>query len=196
MDIFLISDNQVILTAAIPDSVPARSFLWLDTTHDEVAANPDAWGNAIAHATGIQIYDPHLADAVNLHHPSYFDSTQDYAMVVFRKLALSPDGKNGEKRTEADLKRKLPPVLGKLATQPVTFLLMNRALVTVHACHSRTIDATRNRLLEYKFKTDSGSHGNRPPQSPQELMLRLLNAMVDQYLDLRQPLRDCAKIKS
>lgn len=187
MDYFLISENQVTLTTELPTVVPTRGFLWLDATHDEVAADPEAWRESVARATGIRIYDPHLTDACNLNHPSYFDSTQDYGMVVFRKLSLSQDN-NGAKAKGAENKRKMPPVIARLATQPVTLLLMDHALVTVHDRHSRTIDAARTRLLDYKFKPDGSSHASRPPASPEELMLRLLNAMVDQYLDLRQPL--------
>lgn len=186
MDIFHLSPNRVVQITDSAAGMPADGFLWLDVTHDEVAADPAGWRDAVQRATGIHVYDPHLSDAVNLAHPSYFDSTQDYAMVVFRKLAL--DGSSEpEAADEASKKRKIPPALTKLATKPVTFLLMDRALVTVHAPNSRTIDTTRNRLLEPRSKRD-GSYINRPPASPEELMLRLLNAMVDQYLALRQPL--------
>lgn len=65
---------------------------------------------------------------------------------------------------------------------------MEKALVTVHAPHSRTIETARHRLLEFKNKRDGAPHSLRLPATPEELMLRLLNAMVDQYLALRQPL--------
>lgn len=182
MDIFQISNGQVTPINAETDTLPADGFLWLDATHEEVIADHGAWRDAVQRATDIQIYDPHLTDATNLAHPSYFDPTQDYAMLVFRKLALDstlePDNA-GEK------KRKIPPALTRLATKPVTFLLMDHALVTVHATPSRTIDATRNRLLEQRNKREGAG---RLPTSPVELALRLLNAMVDQYLALRQPL--------
>lgn len=182
MDVFHIGGNQVTQLAYPVSDLPSQGFLWLDATHDEVAADTGAWRNVIEQATGVHIYDPHLSDATNLSHPSYFDSTQDYAMVVFRKLALDIGDE------EAERKRRIPPALTKLATRPVTFLLMGRALVTVHAANSRTIDAARNRLLEHKGKRDGNGYSSRPPASPEELILRLLNAMVDQYLALRQPL--------
>lgn len=190
MDIFLINDSQVSLTTTLSPATPISGFLWLDATHDEVAANPDAWRDAVERATGVRLYDLHLLDVANLNHPSYFDSTQDYGMVVFRKLALADhaDGPSTETAQDSEQRRKIPPALSKLATIPVTFLLMNRALVTVHARHSRTIEAARNRLLDYKCKPDGTTHGSRPATSPEELMLRLVNAMVDQYLELRQPL--------
>lgn len=187
MDIFHISPHQVVQLADATAAPITEGFLWLDATHDEVAADRTAWRDTVERVTGVQIYELHLTDATNLTHPSYFDSTQEYAMVVFRKLAL--DGSNDP--AESDLsseRRKIPPALTKLATKPVTFLLLNRALITVHATHSRTIEATRNRLLEYKARRDGNGAAGRPPASPEELMLRLLNAMVDQYLALRQPL--------
>jgi magnesium/cobalt transport protein CorA len=183
MDIYHINSNQTTQLRDTEASPPSQGFLWLDVTHDEVAADLAAWRDTVERITGIHIYDPHLTDATNLLHPSYFDSTQDYALVVFRKLAL--DGSADTSQNEP-VQRKIPPALTKLATKPVTFFLMERALITVHAAQSRTIDATRNRLLEQQVKRN-GNPG-RIPGSPEELMLRLLNAMVDQYLDLRQPL--------
>lgn len=221
MELFWIDDSQVAACATAPTPIPAHGFLWLDATHDEVAANPELWRDHVEHATGVRLYDPHLTDAVNLAHPTYFDSTNDYAMVVFRKLALAATSavETQPQSVPAQLvpaqasaatpapqnafKRKLPPVLSKLATLPVAFFLMDRALITVHAQNSRTIDAIRARLLDIKGRagnssangsnTDgnrshNSSHSNRRPSSPEDLMLRLLNAMVDQYLELRQPL--------
>lgn len=162
---------------------------WLDACHDEVSADPEAWRAQIARITGTQVYDLHLKDVTNLAHPSYFDSTQDYEMVVFRKLALNGEAAPKPSDEAADLlKRKMPAALHKLVTQPVSFLLVNKALVTVRSTRSRTVENLRTRLLEYKLKADGSTHSGRLPTSPEELMLRLLNAMVDQYLELRQPL--------
>jgi len=207
MDIFLISDNHVSQSQEIPDAVPLKGFLWIDATHQEVGADPEAWRSAIERATGVQIYDPHMTDTLNPNHPSYFDSTQDYGMVVFRKLMLNGAGGNGSGNGNSHAapagepvvtppaaaekdgsKRKIPAALSKLATQPVTFLIMDHALVTVHERYSRTIDATRTRLLDLCNKSEKTPHAIRLPASPEDLLLRLINAMVDQYLDLRQPL--------
>jgi magnesium transporter len=184
MDIYQLSNHQFAALPDSPASLPAEGFLWLDATHEEVSADLAAWRNTVERITGVHIYDPHLTDAVNLAHPSYFDSTQDYAMVVFRKLAL--DG-SVEAADPQQVSRKIPAALTKLATKPVTFMLMDRVLISVHAPHSRTIDTLRNKLQEPRNRRDGGQP-SRFPSSPEELMLRLLNAMVDQYLDLRQPL--------
>ncbi|MBR7801656.1 magnesium transporter CorA family protein [Undibacterium sp. FT137W] len=161
----------------------AYRYVWLDVTHEEVAADPDAWRSQIEELTGIRIYDLHLKDICNLNHPSNFDPAQDYELVVFQKLALNAEAQN----TRDTSKKKMPAVLQRLQTQPVSFLLLDNTLVTVRAKHSRTIEGMRARLQSYKPK-DSYNLSSRLPASPEDLMLRLLNLMVDQYLDLRQPL--------
>lgn len=188
MDIYYIQHNHATQLTTPPASLPDEGFLWLDATHDEVATDIGAWRDNVERITGIHIFDPHLTDATNLAHPSYFDSTQDYAMVVFRKLALDENTEATEPPAE---KRKIPAALTKMSTRQVTFLLMERTLVTVRATNSRTIETARARLLEHKVRRDGNGHNGhagRQPASPEELMLRLLNAMVDQYLALRQPL--------
>ncbi|MBY0572319.1 MAG: magnesium transporter CorA family protein [Undibacterium sp.] len=193
MDIFYISESLVSLNT-IEDAPPLapindhdevqQRFLWLDVTHEEVAQNPESWRDEVERITGIRIYDPHLKDVVNLSHPSYFDATQDYELVVFQKLALHPEvnTNSGE-----NLNKKIPAALHKLQTLPVSFLLLGTALITVRGKHSRTVESTRSKLLAYKTKPEN-NHTSRLPASPEDLMLRLLNLMVDQYLDLRQPL--------
>src|SRR3569623_2587662 len=46
------------------------------------------------------------------------------------------------------------------------------------------------KMAAFRTNRSLASNGSAPrsPATPQELMLRLRNAMVDQYLDLRQPL--------
>ena len=48
---------------------------------------PEALREAIEKLTSVRIFDVHLQDALNLQHPSYFDSTSQYNMLVFRKLS-------------------------------------------------------------------------------------------------------------
>jgi magnesium transporter len=183
MDIFHIDEKQVSLNKV---EAPSAGFLWLDATHDEVTANPEVWRDEVARVTGTTLYDLHLRDAVNLTHPSYFDATQEYEMVVFRKLALHGD--NAASAEPGGVKKKIPAALNKLTTLPVSFFLVGNALISVRSVHSQSIENARTRLLSHKPKPDSNSHSSRLPASPEDLMLRLLNAMVDQYLELRQPL--------
>lgn len=176
---------------AEPAACPAGGFLWLDAMHGQVHADPEAFRSRVEQLTGARIYDLHLQDAINLQHPSFFDGAQDYDMLVFRKLAP------GEAAPLAEVEQRDPRkrALQEIITRPITFFVFERVLVTVRNEHSKTIDQMRARLLAERgarlpANGDRVLDKQRLPTRPDELMLRLLNGMVDRYLDLRQPLTD------
>ena len=138
------------------EPIPTAGFAWLDVRHEEVGLLQAE----IERLTGVRIVEVHLADAANLGHPSSFDSTDTYEIVVFRGLAP---------QSTADA----------IVTRPMTLFNFERLLVTVRAADSRSVAQVRTRFA---------SHPGRNPQNPDDLMHRLLSAMVDHYLALRQPL--------
>lgn len=217
----------------------AARFVWADFATDEVTCAPGAWRDRLVALTGAPILDLHLADATNPAHPSFFDTTNAYDMVIFRKLTFETSrqfaeadaaqaggdaaatgttaaapvpptaGAAAPPQTEAapmpaprKASRKYAPgflpALARIDTQPVAFFVFDNVLVTVRPSPSRTIDQVRQRLLDTCGSPQSAParangaaslmHGVRPPTRPEDLMLRLLNAMVDRYLDLRTPL--------
>jgi Mg2+ and Co2+ transporter CorA len=91
-------------------------------------------------------------------------------MIVFRGLAFRPETHVAE------------PI--RIRTRPTVFFLFPRCVVSVRPADSAQIPALRARLLE------AGRYKQRLPSRPEELMLRILNGMVDRYLDLRQPLTE------
>lgn len=168
----------------LPAQLPANGWVWLDVLHEELNDGVEPLREAVVRLTGVRVFDLHLQDAINLAHPSFFDSTQDYEMVVFRKL-ISENGSAAGGVGKANDRRMLRGV----PTGPITFFVFDRVLVTVHGAASRTIDQVRARLLEFRTReAGAGNDKQRLPTRPEELMLRLLNAMVDRYLELRQPL--------
>lgn len=172
---------------AEPSTVPGDGFLWLDVLQDDVARDPEALRGAVQRVTGVRLFDLHLQDAVNPQHPSYFDGTNDYDMLVFRKLATGSAKPLEEKAGPANERRMLQEIL----TRPITFFVMDRLLVTVEQAESRTIEQIRQRLLDPRVRGDGATLDRlRLPRSPSELMLRMLNGMVDRYLELREPLSD------
>jgi Mg2+ and Co2+ transporter CorA len=170
-----------------PDPVapPADGWVWLDATHEEVAEQPQAFADAVEALTGHRLFDLHLQDAVNLQHPSYYDATEHYGMLVFRKLAAGERAPLDEREEGAGRR-----ALQEIVTRPITFFEFEHALVTVHNASSRTVAQARTRLLEPRARAAERGDRTRPPVHPQELMLRLLNGMVDRYLELREPLTE------
>jgi Mg2+ and Co2+ transporter CorA len=197
MDILHITGDQVSTLPRNAKELPSTGWVWLDFLHEEIVHEPELFRDEVERLTGVRLFDLHLLDATNLQHPSYHDRTQDYDMIVFRKLALGEPAAAGEiianntieERIEARANRRR--MFQQIVTRPVTFFVFDRALVTVHSAIGRTTEQVRQRMLD--FKSRGAGQGSLPdkqrlPQNPSDLMLRLLNNMVDRYLDLRVPL--------
>ncbi|WP_028309909.1 magnesium transporter CorA family protein [Derxia gummosa] len=212
MDAFHFHPDQVIHLDHAPASPPHTGWYWLDVTHEELMGDPCDHASPEAQAriaegrerlrdvvfalTAKRLHDPHLTDATNLQHPSYFEATLDYDMVVFRKLTNAGAAPLSEQASSVGLsadERRERRVLQPIVTRPVVFFVFDRVLVTVRGESSRTFDMARQRIASYQPRHGAEGNGNekyRLPPRPEELMLRLLNLMVDRYLELRQPLTD------
>lgn len=138
------------------DSLPDEGFVWLDFTRDQEAA----WHERVEGLCDGGIHEGHVRDSLNPAHPSFFDGTSGYDMVIFRGLA--PE-------TEDDA----------FSTHPIAFFLFERMLVTVQPGESRSVRSVKERML---------GQGGRVPFDPAALMHMILNAMVDRFLALREPL--------
>ncbi len=177
-----------VLTAA-PVALTGHGFVWLDYSHDEVGADPQGWSAEIANIVGEQLFEEHVIDCVNMQHPSFFDDTHSYDMIIFRKLAM-PRELTGVRARSA---KGAPSILEAINTRPITIFCFDHALVTVRSMDSQIIKGFKTRLVQSAERRDlsgNGKVGNRLPMRPDELMLRLISVLVDSYMDLRQPLTD------
>ncbi len=168
-----------------------RGWLWLDCLFEEIERDPVEFADRIEAVAGARIYDLHLAKAVNEFHPSYYDSTSDYEMVIFRRLSPGETVPIAVRLGEGPFSHLQAPEIEPIVTKPIAFFVFERVLLTVRSGTSRTIEQIRARLLDLGQKNGSPpSDKHRLPSSPLELMLRLINGMVDRYLELRQPLTE------
>jgi Mg2+ and Co2+ transporter CorA len=195
MDILWISEKQPVQVFDPAARLPHEGFLWIDAAQEDLA-DLAAWREQIHRLTGVYLHGLHLRDATNPTHPSYFDNTADYEMVIFRKLSIDAPGDVGDSFIHTD------PIalLGKesLPTRAVSFFVLPNALVTVRHGLSQSINEMRQRLHELGKPDQRDGNGSRaigglgaltrPPAGPGDLMLRIINAMVDRYLALRTPL--------
>jgi magnesium transporter len=78
--------------------------------------------------------------------------------------------------------------LQTIDTSPVGFALFDRALLTVHPtdCQVREYFAARLAQMASEPRPESRLVGARLPSSSADLMLRVVNHMVDSYLELRR----------
>jgi magnesium transporter len=73
--------------------------------------------------------------------------------------------------------------LRTIDTSPVGFAVFDRVLLTVHPADCQVRDFFVDRLTQMQTPTNGVS---RLPPNPADLMLRIVNHMVDSYLDLRR----------
>jgi magnesium transporter len=117
--------------------------------------------------------------------PSHYDYTSQYDVLVFRRLAAGnrpTDLENpGQPLTQVP-QRGGPPILRRIDTSPVGFAVFDRVLLTVHPtdCTVRDVYAGQGCLMA--ASAESRATGARLPNSPADLMLRIVNHMVDGYL--------------
>ncbi len=199
MRIFEISGSQITEhdpLAPVAAAAGARSYLWLSLTRDEFRDSIAAVQDMLQSLCGSQLVDLHVADLLNDQLPSRYDYTSQYDVLVFRRLAAGSD--STPKATEPALARAGPPVLRRVDTRPVGFAIFDRVLVSVHPGDGAVRDAFAARLLAAATPDARGAAAapaldvravsTRVPTSPADLMLRVINLIVDAYLDLRRDL--------
>ena len=181
----------------LPAELPAAGFLWIGYTraafeqgHAELQAALQRWGLA-------PLVDLHISDLLNVHLPSHFDDTSWYDLLVFRRLAAAHGAAvtvAAGTKTENGAAAVAPTAvnagsarlaLASIDTSPVGFAVYERVLITVHPedCGLREFFAQRWTTLAPASDLRGSA---RLPTSPAEQMLRMVNHMVDGYLDLRR----------
>ena len=180
---FHIVGDQFTELEALPETLPATGYLWVATTRAAFeAALPDVQARLQAW-TGAQLFELHVLDLLNKQLPSSYDYTSAYDLLVFRRLAanaiaaIDEDGPPSQGRQSA---------IGMIDTSPVGFVVFDRVLVTVHPTHCQVREFFANRLQNQTSSTAEGRASARMPANTADLMLRMVNYMVDSYLELRR----------
>ena len=185
MRVFHIRGEQFTELAALPDDAPSAGFLWVGSARREFELGAAAIQAALQRWTGGQMVDLHVSDLLNNQLPSHFDYTSWYDLMVFRRLAPGAGSEElfvDETRGTVASARK---ALQRIDTSPVGFAVFDRVLITVHPADCAVREYFAQRLMSQA--TGAETRGSaRMPSSPADLMLRMLNHMVDSYLDLRR----------
>ncbi|QEK36962.1 magnesium transporter CorA family protein [Acinetobacter johnsonii] len=167
-----------------PIAEQEAEFIWVECSRDDVVNRAEHWQQDIYAATGLWMNEYHLRDILNLDHPCAFDTLEDYDLLIFRKL-ITPDD---QIKLDTQAAEKHERVFG-LATTPISFMLTPQVLITVREQGNKEVESYIQRM-ETVLSRPIEEH-NKPrklPATPLDLTLRLLNNMVDGYLDLRVPL--------
>ncbi|SPL71007.1 magnesium transporter CorA family protein [Acinetobacter stercoris] len=159
------------------------AYFWIDCTREDIVNRIEQWSTDIFEETGLRINEFHRRDILNIEHPCAFDVMDDYDLLVFRKL-ITPDdhiqNTNALEQHES---------LFGITTTPISMIMTPNVLITVREQGNNAFEAYLQRIKT--ILTREPAEQNKPrklPDTPLDLALRLLNSMIDGYLDLRTPL--------
>jgi len=129
---------------------------------------------AISIFTAIQLFklevlELHLTDLLNNQLPSHYDYTSEYDVIIFRRLARG--------RSESDVfhpgqvlhaasASSGPPILRRIDTSPIGFLVIDKLIITVHPADCSVRDAFAAKLLNAVTSSNVSHAANRLPANP------------------------------
>ena len=186
MRIFHITPEHFRELDELPQARPAEGFLWIGSGRREFEVRREELQAALQRWTDSPgLVDLHVSDLLNNQLPSHFDDTSWYDLLVFRRLAAGA----GSQSLFVDEQRGTPgsarQALAAIDTSPVGFAVFDQALLTVHPADCQVRDHFAQRLEKHAHEGDLRGTA-RLPTSPADLMLRMVNHMVDSYLELRR----------
>ena len=195
MRVFTITPGNlgVTETSTLPTQLPAQGLVWIACARREFEVMQLQIQATLQSLCGTQLVDLHVSDLLSNQLPSHYDYTSQYDILVFRRLGTGQSetdlSRPGEP-THQPVKRSGPPVLRRIDTSPVGFAVFDNLLLTVHPTECAARDSYAFKLLNSSSATttDSRVNGVKLPASPADLMLRIVNHMVDGYLELRREL--------
>lgn len=172
-----------------PARAPEEGFVWIYLERDELETALPLLQQAAQALGGSPLLDLHLKDLQNRSHPSRYDYTSIYDLVIFRRLA-------SDEEVRVEVGDALAPAgtplaaFSRIRTRAVGFVVFDRLLVTVHPTGCDAARGFIRRFLGDVVQTEGLATVSRSrlPAGPADLMLRMLNMMVDGYLELRKVL--------
>ncbi len=188
----------------IPEQAPEDGFVWIYLPRQEFEKQRETLQQAAELLGGSPLLELHCKDLASASHPSHYDSTSIYDLVIFRRLTNGDEGPSEEAEAPAVappvdpvVKRRrigLPPVLRRLGTRAVGFVVFDRLIISVHPETCATAKTFIARYLADAVYSEGMSEAalatarSRLPATAADLMMRMINMMVDSYLELRRDL--------
>ena len=186
----------------LPPAAPADGFVWVYLDRTDFIRRQDALQDAARRLGGSALLDVHLIDLASDAHPSHYDGTSVYDLVIFRRLATLAEVQrelehdtaiasyhaNGAS-AHAPGTAPVPQAFARIESRAVGFALFDRLLISVHpgGCYT-AVNLIQRLAADARLSVDATSARTRVPHSPADVVLRMVNGMVDSYLELRKDL--------
>lgn len=191
MRVFHVAPEQFVELPGLPEQLPASGFIWIGSAQRDFEVAQGQVQQALLRWTGTQLVDLHISDLLNPQLPSHYDFTSWYDLLVFRRLTASAasaavaGGKGGQVEEKQSTLVSAKQTLDAVDTSPVGFAVFDRVLLTVHPADCAVREHFAHRLAGWSNGGDARGNA-RLPANPADLMLRMVNHMVDSYLELRR----------
>jgi len=184
MRVFHVAPDRFAELADLPEALPAAGFLWISAVRSEFDAQVAALQKHLQRWEGSPLVDLHVSDLLNPQLPSHYDYTSWYDLLVFRRLVAGPAASNAEEARAAGA--SATSALQGIDTSPVGFALFDHVLITIHPSDCAIPNHFAQRMAGNGAAGAETRTPLRLPGSPADLMLRMVNHVVDSYLDLRR----------
>jgi len=173
----------------LPARAPQGGFIWIYLEREHFEQDLPELQRAAQTLGGSPLLDLHVKDLGNRGHPSSYDYTSVYDLVIFRRLATESEVRV-ELGEEAMAGKGPLAAFGRIRTRALGFVVFDRLLITLHPAGCFAARAFIERYLQDVLRSEglSASARSRLPSSAADLMLRMLNMVVDSYLELRKTL--------
>jgi magnesium transporter len=198
MQIVIFTQGSLHFVDALPISAPSDGFVWVFTERESFGVDLPKLQSLAQQVGGSALLDLHCQDLASHVHPSHYDYTSVYDLVIFRRLITAVEAGDSQDMTASDVpvqrtRKSGPPVFHRINTRAVGFVQFDKLLISVHPSGCYTAKSFVERYLKDAMQSENASPQtaiarSRLPTSPADLMLRMVNMMVDSYLDLRKDL--------
>ena len=208
MQIIEFTNDSLRFLDAVPTQAAPDGFVWLFLEQHEFEVDQVKLQQAAANLGGSALLELHCQDLASAQHPSHYDSTSIYDLIIFRRLATQLESRTEDDHDKAitalhsqdsqqfrqPMSSQKNPEFHRISSKAVGFVVFDRCLISVHPPGCYTAKSFVQRFLaDAKFSLDVSSADpaaarSRLPISPADLALRMINTMVDSYLDLRRVL--------
>jgi len=185
MRFFHIHGDRFIELGQLPADRPAEGFLWASYSRPEFEQHFSEVQHKLQRWDCGQLVDLHVSDLINAQLPSHFDYTSWYDLIVFRRLAALPGSESLLTDEQAPSANAAAQALNAIDTSPIGFAVFDHVLISVHPADCVVRDFFADKLGHLTEGRDLRGSA-RLPTSPAELMLRMVNHTVDNYLELRR----------
>ena len=203
MQIVIFTQGSLHFLDELPSSAPDVGFVWVFTDRESITTDLLKLQTLAQHVGGSALLDLHCQDLASATHPSHYDYTSVYDLVIFRRLITAAEAVDAKLAAELDsvqqglavkpARKRGSPVFNRISTRAVGFVQFDKLLISVHPSGCYTAKSFVERYLQDALQTEnaaalSAAARSRLPSSPADLMLRMINMMVDSYLELRKDL--------